>query len=602
MIKSVTDYPLSVLFDNDSRVCYRIPRYQRPYTWKKDHWEQLFDDVLESDPGYFLGSIICINQTDDSHAIQALELIDGQQRMTTLAVLLAAIYFTLGEYADSFDEEQTVERFNLKKRLVLRGTVDTLRVVPQIHKSNQDDFRSLMFAYGLIPEVDQPPNAGNRRIYKAATYFEQRLQELIPEGDTATGCSEIFELLDKIYRTVIVKIEVASHSDAYTLFESLNNRGEKLSGVDLIKNKMLASLEKIDPGQIDAHFKQWNKLLAYLGEDEAVQERFFRHFYNGFRERLKAISNVPLATRSNLIRVYEKLINHDARECLSQLSTAAMHYGSLLPDGKADPSKRLEHAIQNLARVQGAPGHLLLLNLLVLEPELSLDAASLTRIVWLLVRFFARRNVTDLPPTRDLTPLFMGILEKMAAEKSEGEQVEALIREQLSAVSASDEMFRQKLTGPVYEDNVNATRFILCSLAEQGMTKETWVDLWKMDGKHFVWTIEHIFPQGEKIPKAWVDMMANGDKVLAAEYQQSHVHKLGNLTLSGFNSSLGNKSFEDKRDRIDRKGRPVGYKNSLSLNRELAKAKRWSIELIETRTDSLASEALKLFSLSDSED
>ena len=63
MIKSVVDYPLSVLFDNDSKIVYQIPRYQRPYTWNKKHWEQLFDDILESDPGYFLGSIICINQS-----------------------------------------------------------------------------------------------------------------------------------------------------------------------------------------------------------------------------------------------------------------------------------------------------------------------------------------------------------------------------------------------------------------------------------------------------------------------------------------------------------------------------------------------------------
>ena len=419
----------------------------------------------------------------------------------------------------------------------------------------------------------------------------------LPENDEAAGCREIFELLDKIYRTVIVKIEVASHSDAYTLFESLNNRGEKLSGVDLIKNKMLASLEKVDAGRIDFHFQQWNKLLTFLGEDDAVQERFFRHFYNAFRENLKGIASVPLATKSNLIRIYEKLINHDAKDCLSQLSTAAKQYGSLLSDGKTDPSKRLEHAIHNLARVQGAPGHLLVLNLLVRKTELELDANCLTKIVWLLVKFFARRNVTDLPPTRDLTRLFMTILDEMTAQQSKGEQVEVLIREQLRAVSASDEQFRQKLTGPVYEENVNATRFVLCSLAEQGMTKETWVDLWKMDGKHFVWTIEHIFPQGEKIPKDWVQMMAGGDKDLAAEYQQSHVHTLGNLTLSGFNSSLGNKSFEDKRDRTDRKGRPVGYKNSLNLNRELAKAKRWSIEQIEARTDDLASETMKLFSL-----
>ena len=596
MIKSVVDYPLSVLFDNDSKVFYQIPRYQRPYTWNKRHWEQLFDDILESDPGYFLGSIICINQSDDSHAIQPLELIDGQQRMTTLAILLASIYYMMADFKESFDEEQSVERYNLKKRLVLKGTQDALRVVPQVHKSNQDDFRSLMAAYELTSEVDPLPNAGNRRIWKAATYFERRLEQLCPENDDATACKVLFELLEKIYRTVIVKIEVASHSDAYTLFESLNNRGEKLTGVDLIKNKMLASLEQVDPGRIDFHFEQWNKLLSHLGDDESVQERFFRHFYNGFRDTLKGIANVPVATRSNLIQIYEKLINHDAQDCLSQLGVAARQYALLLVDGKPDPSKRLEHALQNLVRVQGAPGYLLVMNLLVRRSELELDASCLTKIVWILVRFFARRNVTDLPPTRDLTRMFMDIVEELNTQQANGEQVEVLVRTELRTASASDDIFREKLMGPVYEENVNATRFILCSLAEQGMTKETWVDLWNMDGKHFVWTIEHIFPQGEKIPKDWVTMIAGGDKDLAAEYQAAYVHTLGNLTLSGFNSSLGNKSFEDKRDRTDRKGRYVGYKNNLNLNRELAKAKRWTVEQIQARTESLAEDTMKLFS------
>lgn len=94
--------------------------------------------------------------------------------MTTLAILLAAIYYMLGDFKPVFDEEQSVERFNLKKRLVLRGTQDSLRVVPQVHKSNQDDFRSLMAAYEPTSQVDPLPNAGNRRIWKTATYFEHR--------------------------------------------------------------------------------------------------------------------------------------------------------------------------------------------------------------------------------------------------------------------------------------------------------------------------------------------------------------------------------------------------------------------------------------------
>ncbi|MFN9344349.1 MAG: HNH endonuclease family protein, partial [Planctomycetota bacterium] len=192
---------------------------------------------------------------------------------------------------------------------------------------------------------------------------------------------------------------------------------------------------------------------------------------------------------------------------------------------------------------------------------------------------------------------FMDIVGELDTRHVKGKEVEVLIRKELVAASASNEFFLEKLTGPVYEENVNATRFILCSLAEEGMTKETWVDLWTMDGKHFVWTIEHILPQGEKLPKDWVMMIADGDKELAADYQASYVHTLGNLTLSGFNSSLSNKSFEDKRDRTDRKGRFVGYKNNLNLNRELAKADRWTVKQIQARTQCLAEDAMKLFAL-----
>ena len=106
------------------------------------------------------------------------------------------------------------------------------------------------------------------------------------------------------------------------------------------------------------------------------------------------------------------------------------------------------------------------------------------------------------------------------------------------------------------------------------MTKETWVDLWKYEGKLFVWTIEHIFPQGENIPASWVTMIADGDAKKAKAIQEIHVHKLGNLTISGFNSALGNKSFKDKRDRTDSKGREVGYKNGLKLNADWQRPRR----------------------------
>jgi hypothetical protein len=138
---------------------------------------------------------------------------------------------------------------------------------------------------------------------------------------------------------------------------------------------------------------------------------------------------------------------------------------------------------------------------------------------------------------------------------------------------------------------------VLCALEESRMTRETQVDLWALKGKQYIWTIEHIFPQGDNIPASWVVMIADGDTQLAEEYRQSHVHSLGNLTISGYNSALGNKSFEEKKNRMDSQGRKVGYNNSLYLNESLVKEESWSVKKIEARTDKLVAEVIEKYPL-----
>jgi len=170
------------------------------------------------------------------------------------------------------------------------------------------------------------------------------------------------------------------------------------------------------------------------------------------------------------------------------------------------------------------------------------------------------------------------------------------VKEILVKVSASKERFEENLRGPIYDENAGVARFLLCSLEEKAMTDERQVDLWVRKGKNFAFTIEHIFPQGENIPNQWVDMIANGDITDAQTLQSKYVHKIGNLTLSGYNANLGNKSFKEKRDRTDQQKRPIGYKNGLYLNRELAGMDDWSVEKITMRTDQLVQEILDFYS------
>ncbi|MBP5707615.1 MAG: HNH endonuclease, partial [Alphaproteobacteria bacterium] len=238
------------------------------------------------------------------------------------------------------------------------------------------------------------------------------------------------------------------------------------------------------------------------------------------------------------------------------------------------------------------------------QGTLQLTDKDLIKIITLLINFFVRRNLTDVPPTRDLIRLFISFVEEIEANGYKGEQIYTNLRTLLiSKLSADEELsfdrkFEQSLSGSVYEQNRDATRFILCALAEKGMTKETFQDLWAKNEKdQYIWTIEHIFPQGSNIPDCWVKMIADGDKDKAKDYQSEYVHTLGNLTITGYNSTLGNKSFEYKRDRQDSQKRYIGYKNGLNLNKDVCNQETWNTDIIKERTKRLVEEITNLFKI-----
>lgn len=595
MIKSVNNYPVSTLLDIESSVVYAIPRYQREYKWGKSSWDNLFDDLLENDPNYFLGSIICINQSDDALAVQSLELVDGQQRMTTLSIFLAAIYHAYDTVpgVDELPEDVRNDRYNLKHRLVLKKDTSKPRLVPQVQNYNKQDYFSVLKMAGLLAEAETVGNAGNRRVYKAYRHFTNRISEYLNASNDALVA--LGDLVARVNSATLVKIEVASHSDAYTLFESLNNRGVPLTAVDLVKNKLLAKLEQSDPGNIDRHFDQWGRVISALGDDYAIQERYFRQYYNAFKLELQDIVSVPVATKSNLMKVYEKLIVHDAEVFLRNALSSSSLYRQITARESITDRPKLSQLLLQLDRAQAAPAYVLLLFVFSRAEELDLSESLLEQITDLLIRFFVRRNATDMPPTRDLTSLFMNVIETITGLK--GNDVYQTLLQQLLKVSASDEEFKKHLSGNLYEENRGVCRYVLCAIEENHMTRESDKDLWAVKGKQLVWTIEHIFPQGKNIPESWVELMAGGNAELAMKYRESHVHKLGNLTISGYNSKLGVKSFTEKRDRQDNKGRVVGYKNGLYLNEKLKDADSWSVEAIDERTDMIVDEIFQLFAL-----
>ena len=174
MIKHTDPYSVSQIFSNDKNIYYTIPKYQREYTWGSREWELLFNDVVSNDNGYFLGSIICVDTSVSSLGDTTLEVIDGQQRLTSLSILLATICKMIEDRKAELDEYRLNDLFNLKKELVLRrdGRFNA-RVTPQIQNYNRDDYFSLLCDLNLLQNYERKPYAPRRKIYRAHYHFEK---------------------------------------------------------------------------------------------------------------------------------------------------------------------------------------------------------------------------------------------------------------------------------------------------------------------------------------------------------------------------------------------------------------------------------------------
>lgn len=609
MINSVEDPTVANILSTDMLKIYDIPRYQREYTWNQRDWANLYDDITQNDAGYFLGSFIVVNGTVNSKMDTIhYEVIDGQQRLTTLSLLLAALYTRIMEHKDSIDDDMMLDDIRpLRNRLILKSDKSITRVIPQVQNHNLEDYRWILKEHiGLDTVIQKPKFLGLRKMSKAFNYFYDRLGEDV-EGRDGIECVRcLLDICRLVCSAVVVQITVDSHADAYTLFASLNNRGVPLSAVDLIKNMLLGKVAGVDDGQLNYYFERWQEVLHNLGDDYKTQERFFRQNYDAFRREVnkpfigESGSQLPLgsvATRSNLLKIYEKRMESDdgALKVLDELTENSALYSRIIGLDQESPDSELSHQLLELSRAQGVASYLLLLFLFKKQSQLELKDETLALLVKLLVCFFVRRNLTDTPPTRDLERLFISICESLESEGLKGIAAAEYIKKRLVDVSASDAFFKERLEGPIYDVNPDMTRYVLTVIASPSVTKEM-KPLWERYASgNYVWTIEHIFPQGKNIPDEWVKMVADGDMSKAIEVQEKQVHTLGNLTITGYNSKLSNMPFVTKRDRKDVNGANVGYRNGLNLNDELVNTDTWTSEQIQERTDKLVGLTLKAF-------
>lgn len=607
---------------------YHIPKYQREYVWGRYEWETLLNDINENDLDYFVGSVIVVSYTDVRPGAEKIyQVIDGQQRLTTLTLLLAAIYSKFNAFKDTIDPEDVdavadfqVKLNSIRKKLIYKkpqvyndeigGFKDGnyqcfLRVQPSTQNNNLSDYKFIFKECGLISRADQPRNFGNRRFSKAFQFFLQ---------ETPEDLNGLNELLGKINRLVFIHIAVGTQADAFVLFETLNNRGVDLSPIDIIKNSLLAEMEKQKGQNIDDSFLRWQELMELI-PDFDNQLRFLRQYYNAFKINpdIKH-EKVTKATKTNVLLIYERLIKADAEFIFNELIAKAELYSQLIEVSSANTND-FNTKIVELNRVGAAASYMLLLYLLANTSKLE-KYEVITETIDFLIKYYLRRNITDYPNTRDLDAINIEIVEKchQAIERGEKISFELIVSLHINntkAKPASLDTFKQWLNGALYENNVGMTRYLLWKIDSIHHTREYAPDLWKRDdvNQKFIWTIEHVFPEGKNIPASWTAMLANGEQALAEAIQNDCVHKLGNLTLSAYNSKLSNRSFSEKKNlstrRVGTEDLKIGYLNGLGLNKlkyhidnaefSLANASVWNQAHIEARTQSMIDLIVSLY-------
>lgn len=536
-----------------------IPIYQRTYSWTERECRQLWDDILRTGrndgiAAHFVGSIVYIEKGLYQVSSQSpLLVIDGQQRLTTAMLILEALARHLGntEPVDGFSAKK------LRSYYLLNPLEDGERAFKLL--LTQTDKQSLVALVQQKPQRAEP----SLRIAENFTFFEEQAAAL--GDDLAPLCKGLAKL-------VIVDIALSRDQDnPQLIFESMNSTGRELSQADLIRNFILMGLEPAQQTQL--YEDHWRPMEVGFG-----QEAYGTHF-DGFMRHYLTLKTGEIP---NVKDVYEAFKGHARAP-----EIAAAGVGALVADIHAyagyycamaldkEPDKDLALAFRDLRELKVDVAYPFLLELYDDYAKGQLGNEDFVRAVRLVEAYVFRRAVCAIP-TNSLNKTFATFGRALRKDR----YIESMQAHLLTLPSyrrfPNDEEFKRELT---VRDLYNFPRrsYWLRRLENHGRKERVPVD---------EYTIEHILPQNENLSARWRD-------ALGPEWQrvqETWLHTLGNLTLTGYNAEYSDRPFAEKRDM---KG---GFKESpLRLNEGLARLDAWDEVAIQARAGRLADQATKVW-------
>lgn len=544
-----------------------VPIFQRNYSWQKSQYEQLWFDILRASKfkekqNHFIGSIVYIDMGTPAGRPQQLLLIDGQQRLTTISILLCAI-------------KDYVQKFNLETKLINLAKIKN-QFLYNSDEIDEDRYKLLLNVQDketyikLIDNTIFTVNKPATNIIKCYEFFYERIEDFIKQH------GQIDEIYAGIFKLSLVSISLDKDSDnPQMIFESMNSTGKDLSQTDLLRNYLLMDLtpEK----QTRLYKTYWKPMEELFGED--IYKNDLNKFDYFIRDFLTLKSDTGYICKIN--NVYENFKryyldnNCEKFAVLKDLFTYAKYYACI--DLLQENDDELKLYWQEFKKLDSHVVYPFLLKLYDDYSRQILIKEDFKKILQVVISYLWRRAICEIP-TNSLSKTFATLYQAVDKEDYVNSIIKAFVFKSSYKRFPSDYEVREKLqTKDIYHFRL---RKYLLEALENYYHKEP-IDLNTAN-----YTIEHIMPQNIEHNLSWQQM-------LGEDWQEVHslyLHTLGNLTITGYNAEMSNKSFWEKVNGES------GFKHShLKLNESIAQCDVWNKKAIQRRTNILTDIILKIW-------
>ncbi|PPJ31714.1 hypothetical protein C5E45_22915 [Nocardia nova] len=542
---------------------FQIPLYQRTYSWTDKQLAQLWGDIYEQaellvqgdrSTTHFCGSVVLAPSPLNDASFARWLVVDGQQRLTTLSLALAAIRDHIGA-TDPRQGERIDEQYLINKYQEGDGF---FRLLP-----TQAD----RGAYG--EHVRKTPSGGGDRISAAYGYFRNQLLAL----DGPAGAPEVLQI-EKAITTRLTLVQVVADKDdnVHRIFESLNNTGLKLSQADLLRNYLFMRLPTRGEHVYQTY---WLPLQRSLANDQLEHLMWLKLVLDG--EARVRRQDMYIAQQR---RFQGDDSESDVEAYVRELYRRAQHFLRIV-EPEREPNLEVRRYLRRIDQWQAATTHPVLMMLFDRREEGVIDAAELVRALSYIESFLVRRMICH-RSTQSLNRTF----QELPGQLPDDATIVDGLRQALSAPRrywATDAELREAIaTKPFYWQGKSEQRRLVLQRLEESYGHPEPIDF---DAAKL--TIEHVLPQ-QPGPE-WLQALAVGvgEEGTPEELHERVVHTLGNLTLTAENSRLSNHPFQRKQDLL------AG--SHLEMNRRIAATTSWGVAEIAARADELADRAIALW-------